>query len=148
MLKKILFQHCTNDLNKTLLLLEKRNTELVIALESENKSSAGDKHETGRAMVQLEREKLGEQIKEIEKKLTLLQSLKNHKKTTRVSLGSVIKTDHLNYYIAISCPTLTIDQEKYYCISALSPIGKLLLGKKVNETIQFNHTTSAIIEIF
>lgn len=148
MLKKILFQHCTNDLNKTLLLLEKRNAELVIALESENKSSAGDKHETGRAMVQLEREKLGEQIKEIEKKLTLLQSLKNHKKTTRVSLGSVIKTDHLNYYIAISCPTLTIDQEKYYCISALSPIGKLLLGKKVNETIQFNHTTSAIIEIF
>jgi len=148
MLKKILFQHCTNDLNKTLLFLEKRNTELVIALESENKSSAGDKHETGRAMVQLEREKLGEQIKEIEKKLTLLQSLKNHKKTTRVSLGSVIKTDHLNYYIAISCPTLTIDQEKYYCISALSPIGKLLLGKKVNETIQFNHTTSAIIEIF
>ena len=77
------------------------------------------------------------QIKEIEKRLKLLQSLKNHNTTTRVSLGSVIKTDHLNYYIAISCPTLTIDQEKYYCISALSPIGKLLLGKKVNETIQF-----------
>lgn len=147
MLKKILFQHCTNDLNKSLLLLEKRKAELFIALESESKSSAGDKHETGRAMLQLEREKLGEQIKEIEKRLKLLQSLKNHNTTTRVSLGSVIKTDHLNYYIAISCPTLTIDQEKYYCISALSPIGKLLLGKKVNETIQFNLTISTIIEI-
>lgn len=147
MVKKILFQHCNNDLNKSLLLLEKRKAELFVALESESKSSAGDKHETGRAMLQLEREKLGEQIKEIEKKLKLLQSLKNHSTTTRVSLGSVIKTNQLNYYIAISCPILTIDQEKYYCISALSPIGKLLLGKKVKDTIQFNNITSTIIEI-
>ena len=149
MLKKILFQHCNDDLNRSLLLLNKRKAELFVALQSESKSSAGDKHETARAMLQLEREKLGEQIKEIEKKLKLLQSLKNHTTTTtRVSIGSVIKTNHLNYYIAISCPILSLDQEKYYCISALSPIGKLLLGKKVNETIQFNNTTSTIMEIF
>ena len=147
MLKKILFQHCADHLKENLLLVEKRKAELFVALESESKSSAGDKHETGRAMLQLEREKLGKQLKEIEKKQKLLWSLKNHKNTTSVSVGSVVKTDHLNYYIAISCPILTIDQEKYYCISALSPIGKLLLGKKVKDTIQFNNITSTIIEI-
>ena len=63
MLKKSLFQHCLDHLNKNLVLYEKRKLEILAALESESKSSAGDKHETGRAMVQLEREKLGEQIK-------------------------------------------------------------------------------------
>jgi len=32
------------------------------SLQSETKSSAGDKHETGRAMLQLEREKAGHQL--------------------------------------------------------------------------------------
>lgn len=148
MLKKILFQHCADHLNESLILVEKRKADLFEALESESKSSAGDKHETGRAMLQLEREKLGKQLKEIEKKQKLLWSLKNQKTTTSVSIGSVVKTDHLNYYLAISCPTLSIDKEKYYCISALSPIGKLLLGKKVKDTIQFNNTTSTIKVIF
>ena len=40
-------------------------------LQSESKSSAGDKHETGRAMLQLEAEKLGKQLQE---SLTLLKS--------------------------------------------------------------------------
>ncbi len=36
------------------------------ALNSETKSSAGDKHETGRAMLQLEMEKAGQQLKEVQ----------------------------------------------------------------------------------
>ena len=40
------------------------------------------------------------------------------------------------------------EQEEYYCISALSPIGKLLLGEKVGETLRFNNMTSTITGIF
>ena len=67
MLKRILFEHCTTHLNNNLLSFEKRKLELLEALASESKNSAGDKHETGRAMLQLEREKLGEQIKKTER---------------------------------------------------------------------------------
>ena len=148
MLKKNLFEHCANHLNNNLLSLEKRRLELLEALESESKNSAGDKHETGRAMLQLEREKLGEQIKKTERNLQLLMPLQNHIPTEKVSVGAVVKTSHFNYYVAISSPTLIVKQEEYYCISALSSIGKLLLGKKVGETILFNHMTSTITEIF
>ena len=148
MLKKNLFEHCANHLNNNLLLFEKRKLELLEALESESKNSAGDKHETGRAILQLEREKLGEQIKKTERNLQLLLPLKNHIPTEKVSVGTVVKTSHFNYYIAISSPTLIVEQEEYYCISALSPIGKLLLGKKVGETILFNNITSTITGIF
>ncbi|MDA9576747.1 GreA/GreB family elongation factor [Flavobacteriaceae bacterium] len=114
---------------------------------SESKSSAGDKHETGRAMVQLDREKLGNQIAELEQNQQKLNTLKNHKTTTSVSLGSVVLTDKENYYISIATNFCEIDAKKYYCISAQSPIGKLLIGKKVNDKIEFNKRLSTILEI-
>ncbi len=147
MLKKTLFQHCADHLNNNLGLFDQRKSDLLVALASESKSSAGDKHETGRAMLQLEREKLGEQLKETERKLKLLLPLENHVSTKTITIGSVVKTDQLSYYIAVSIPALEIDKTTYYCISAHSPIGKLLLGKKVGETISFNHKTSSITEV-
>lgn len=147
MLKKTLFQHCADHLNESLDLFEQRKSDLLVALASESKSSAGDKHETGRAMLQLEREKLGEQIKETERNLKLLLPLENHVSSKTITIGSVVRTDQLSYYIAVSTPELKVDKTTYYCISAQSPIGKLLLGKKVGETISFNHKTSSIIEI-
>ena len=62
MLKDLLFAHCQHYIKAKQLLLEKQKEALQLALTSESKSSAGDKHETGRAMIQLEREKLGNQI--------------------------------------------------------------------------------------
>lgn len=147
MLKKTLFQHCADHLNNSLGLFDQRKSDLLVALASESKSSAGDKHETGRAMLQLEREKLGEQLKETERKLKLLLPLENHVSTKTITIGSVVKTDQLSYYIAVSIPALEVDKTTYYCISAQSPIGKLLLGKKVGETISFNHKTSSITEV-
>ena len=41
--------------------------DIMESLEDETKSSAGDKHETGRAMLQIDREQAGEQLKEIGK---------------------------------------------------------------------------------
>jgi hypothetical protein len=147
MLKKTLFEHCATHLNKRLTLFEKRKLEIVTALASETKSIEGDKHETGRAMIQLEREKLGIQILETEKNLKTLLPLNNLSATIMSTLGSVIKTDRFNYYIAISAPEITIDNRIYYCISAQSPMARLILGKKVGEAISFNKQTSIITEI-
>ena len=47
------------------------------ALQSETKSSAGDKHETGRAMLQLEIEKASQQFKAIRDMRTVLANIFN-----------------------------------------------------------------------
>ena len=99
--QKKLYNHCKNKLVQTLEVLEIRKAEILIALESESKSSAGDKHETGRAMIQLEREKLGEQIKKAEQNQVFLNQLKHYKSTGVVRFGSVVQTNNSNYYIAI-----------------------------------------------
>jgi hypothetical protein len=133
MLKQKLYQHCLDHHSKNLLFFKERDSEILLDLESESKSSAGDKHETGRAMIHLEREKLGEQLKQAEHNLKLLLPLKN--------------TDNLNYYLAVSSPEFILDSKKYYCVSSLSPIGKLLVGKTMGDLIVFNNTTSTIEQI-
>jgi len=147
MLKKRLYNHCKKMIIEKLEELEQREKDLQIALTSENKSSVGDKHETGRAMIHLEREKLGQQIAESELNLQKLIPLKNHFGAEIISLGSVVHTDKGNYYLSISVKSCQINLKNYYCISCQSPIGKLLLGKKMDDQINFNENLSTILEI-
>ncbi len=65
-LKNLLFDHCENLINNKLKNYLKIDQELFKSLNEETKSSAGDKHETTRAMIQIEREKNSNRIKEIE----------------------------------------------------------------------------------
>lgn len=147
MLKKKLYSHCENLIHKKLSALENQKEELLLALISESKSSAGDKHETGRAMIHLEREKLGKQIAETEKDFQKLIPLKKHLNTKIACLGSVVITDKANYYISISLESCEINSKTYYCISPQSPIGVLFLGKKIKDQINYNDNLNTIIEI-
>ena len=74
-IKKLLYRHCESSLKCRLIKYKKRSDELYESLNSETKSSAGDKHETGRAMIQLDREKIGQQVKEIEKEFELFSKI-------------------------------------------------------------------------
>ena len=144
---KLLYNHCIKQLAHSLEVLEIRKAEIVLALESESKSSAGDKHETGRAMIQLEREKLGEQIKKAEKNRATLHQLKQYKSSGIVRFGSAVQTNKANYYIAIDTDSYTIKSALFHCISPQSPIGTLLLGKKVGDQLVFNAITSTITAV-
>ena len=114
------------------------------ALTSETKSSAGDKHETGRAMLQLEMEKASQQLDGISNMKEILAKLNSTKVSDIAHLGSVIVTNKANYFLSISAGQIIIDNSKYFAISTSSPIGKLLLGKKTGESVIFNGN---IIEI-
>ena len=113
---------------------------------SETKSSAGDKHETGRAMIQLEMEKAGQQLFEVNKMQEVLSRINIEKESKVVCLGSLIKTSKGNYFLAISVGKVNVDQNDYFVVSTNSPIGNQLLGKKVGEIIPFNK--AEIIELY
>jgi hypothetical protein len=147
MIKELLYEHCESYFNSRLKRYKKRSNELFIALNSETKSSAGDKHETGRSMIQLEREKSGEQIKNIEKEHQIFSKI--NKKTTLscADLGSVVITGRNRYFISVSAGKYIYNSKIYYCISSKSPIGSLMLGKKVGDLITFNNIDDKILEI-
>ncbi|UMB53252.1 3-oxoacyl-ACP synthase [Lutibacter sp. A64] len=113
---------------------------------SETKSSAGDKHETGRAMIQLEMEKSSQQLAEIEAMNAVLNKISIEKSSEVVCLGSLIKTSKGTYFLAISVGKILVEDATYFAISSQSPIGKQLLGQKIGGTLAFNN--AEILEIF
>jgi len=147
-IKEELFKKCVYELSlkyETVSQIIRSNKK---ALESETKSSAGDKHETGRAVLQLEMEKASQQFSVVEKMQETLKRISPEIIQETVALGSVVKTSGFTFYISVSLGEIVLNNEKYYAISSRSPIGSLLMGKKSGAVISFNGKEIRILEIF
>ena len=146
-IKSSLHNQCVQFTQNRLDTISNTIEELQESLTSETKSSAGDKHETGRAMVQLEREKAGKQLAQIQKVNQLLAKISTEKQSKIIGLGGVVFTTKANYYIAISAGELQVDSNKFYAIAANTPIAQLLLGKTIGDNIVFREQEFTITEV-
>ena len=146
-IKEELYKSCIKFIDDRLLTVTTTISDIQNSLQSETKSSAGDKHETGRAMLQLEREKAGHQLAEIEKQKEILQNINIESKHQRVAFGSVVFTSKANYFIAISAGEISLKDCKIYAISVATPMAQLLLSKSVGDTVQFRDDVFTITKI-
>jgi len=146
-LKEHLLLKCKDFISQRKYVIHGVISGIETSLQSETKSSAGDKHETGRAMLQLEREKSGVQLSQIGKLEETLSKIDITKERKNVSLGSIVYTSQSNYFIAISAGEFQIENEMFYAISPSTPIGKLLIGRAKKEEVNFNGRKIKILEI-
>ena len=147
-LKTAVILQVENVLNKRLATLTSQVQELQDALQSDTKSSAGDKHETGRAMTQLELEKLSQQLLDVSNQFETFQRIRHNPATQTLQLGSLILTSEGWYYLSIPLGKIELDQEEIvFCLSPISPLGKLFLGRSNMDIIQFNGRDIRIEEI-
>ena len=113
----------------------------------ETKSSAGDKHETGRAMMQLEQEKNAKQLVETLELKKLLDRINPNQNSQTTALGSLVITNKEKFYISISAGKIVIDSEIYFAVSPTSPIAIRLIGLKANQEMNFNGSVYSIKQI-
>lgn len=113
----------------------------------DTKSSAGDKYETGREMLQQEKNRGMAQLTEANKLSIALKRISINGKSTKVEEGSVVKTNNGNFYIAISAGTLTFGGERYFAISAASPIGVKMLGCNVGDEFGLNGKGYKVLDV-
>ncbi len=146
-LKQTLYNQCSEFIENRLKTVQNSIKEIENSLLSETKSSAGDKHETGRAMLQLEREKSGNQLADIQKLKESFSKIDVYKNSETVGLGSIVMTSQNNYFMAISAGEIKIDTIIFYAISPNTPIGQLLLGKTVGDEIVFREQNFIIKEL-
>ena len=132
--------------NKFVQVAQQRVTDLELiikeaqhAANNETKSSAGDKHETGRAMAQLETEKLTKQLFEALNLSELLHKINPQKKHQLIRLGSLVTTNNGNFFISASLGKIELNETTYFAISSASPIGQLLIQKKEKDAFSFNN---------
>lgn len=138
-IKEQLLKACWDAVNEKQRTIEAIINSHKYSLNSETKSSAGDKHETGRAMLQLEMEKASQQLAAVHSMKTTLERLNLQKHSDRAALGSLVLTDKLNYFLAISIGKVVVDSTDYFVVSTSSPLGKQLLGIEKGETIPLNN---------
>ncbi len=115
--------------------LENELIDLRSELSADTKSSAGDKHETSRAMNQLEQERISEQLLELKKALNIVKGIDTAKNHTRIGLGSLMQTTKGFFYLSIGHGAIKVGNQKCFCLSPVSPFGKLLIGKVSNDNI-------------
>ncbi|RKO72232.1 hypothetical protein D7322_09075 [Sphingobacterium puteale] len=116
----------------------------------DTKSSAGDKYETSREMIQQDINRYQGQLIEANKDLLQLTNITSvvGDKTDFVKLGSLVKTNVGLYFIATSIGAIKIGDNNVFVISAASPIGQLLLGRRVGESFLFNRLNQSILELY
>jgi transcription elongation GreA/GreB family factor len=127
--------------------LESELSDLRLDLSANTKSTAGDKHETSRAMNQLEQERICEQLLELKKSLSIVKSIVTNQIHTKIGLGSLLQTNNGNFYLSIGHGALNLGGQKYFCLSPISPFGKLLLGKTLNDQIVWQGKEIALMSI-
>ena len=137
-LKFELQQQCNDLINFRLERIQKTIADIEYSLKDESKSTSGDKHHTERAMLQIERENAGNQLREIEKVLKQLDKVNIRSSSKVIRLGSLVKTNHANFFMSISVGKLEVNNIFYLGVAPNAPIGLCLLGKTKGEQFNFN----------
>lgn len=146
-IKQALYDTCRENVEERVTEIRRKLTAIEEAQNNETKSSAGDKYETGRAMMHIEAQNAQIQLAQALETQAKLLSIKYDKKYTQVTSGSLVVTDKGSYFVAIGIGKVTLEGKRYFCISPNSPIGRLLIGKTVGEEVVFNNNHFIIKEI-
>lgn len=105
---------------------------------SETKSSAGDKYETGRAMAQNERDRNAIQLQQAQQLQGELQRINPALPCDTVRPGALVRTSMGTFYLGISAGKLTVEGQDYFAVSAAAPVAAALAGKRAGEAAVFN----------
>lgn len=138
-LKQQLYTLCYEYITTRIRNAEELITDAREAAANETKSSAGDKYETGREMMQQEVDMNLRRVAEAKGQLQTLEQVDPLKPTATVMPGSIVITNAGNYYIAISAGKLEIGENNYMAISITSPIGVAMRGLKAGDRFRFNN---------
>ncbi|UYZ63253.1 3-oxoacyl-ACP synthase [Hymenobacter weizhouensis] len=105
---------------------------------SETKSSAGDKYETGRAMAHEERNRNAVQLQEALKLHAELERLNPAAPCDTVRPGALVETSLGRFYVSISAGKLVVDGQEVFAVSPAAPVMAALAGKRAGEQAVFN----------
>ncbi len=146
-IKSALYQLCLSFIEQRIKTAEIALQQAREASNDDTKSSAGDKYETSREMMQQDIDRNKRLLIDAEENQRVLLSLKDVPYAEQARNGSLVYTDQGIFYLSISAGQLHLGKDTFFAISAVSPIGKLLLGKQKGSQFDFNGKKYQIKEV-
>jgi len=145
--KQKIYEQYLQLVNDKIISLQAILDELSDSAKNESKSTAGDKHETALAMLQIEQENTRAKYKEAAEQKNQLERIDIHSSSAKIIKGSLIKTDKGYLFLSIALGKIIIDGVAVTSLSTLSPLGAKLLGLQVNDVVEINRMKYLIEEI-
>ena len=118
------------------------------AANNEEKSSAGDKYETGRAMGHLQKDMHARQLAESMKELAALHSVHTDLLYPAAGPGAFVQAEGIAFFIAAGLGRQQHEGQTILFLSPQAPLAKVLQDKKQGDDIAFLGRTVRILEIF
>jgi hypothetical protein len=137
-LKARLWNYCISLAQNKVLVLRLEIQSAQESTTSEGKSTAGDKHETGRAMMHLEQEKLHKQLVEAQILMAEMERIDPAVRHIKVGLGSLITTDKGLFFIAAGLGKIEFEGTAYFVVSVKAPIAAQFIGKVAGDKVLMN----------
>jgi hypothetical protein len=117
------------------------------AANEETKATAGDKHETARAIMQMETDKHSKIYNEARMQKNLMEQVNIEAVSSRIRQGSIVITTNGNFFLLLGLGKITLGTVEFYAIAPGSPIGKLLMEKKAGDAVEYNGRSYLINEV-
>ncbi len=147
-LKTRLKQHCIAVIEQRIAASKAIIDNAQEAANNEEKSSAGDKYETARAMNHLEKDMHTRQLAEHRKDLAALNVIDTTIIHTSVTTGALIDCNAVSFFIAAGLGKQQVDGKIIWFLSPGAPLLKQMLHKHTGDTILFNNNAVTIETIF
>jgi len=146
-LKQKIYDHYLQKINDRITELQQVLADLKESGSNETKSTAGDKHETALAMLQIEQANTRSQLQEVSDQKVKLGKIDPALSAIVIVHGSLVKTNRGYLFISIAAGKITIDHSTVIALSPQSPLGQKLMGLKAGETAAINNTVYIIEHI-
>ena len=145
MLKQKIYNHYLQVINDKVKSLQKILADLKESGTNETKSTAGDKHETALAMLQIEQANVRSQLKEVLEQKSTLEKINPALSPASIVNGSLVKTNRGYLFMSVALGKAVVDGTTVIALSQQSPLGKLLMGLKEGGSTVIN-SNSYVIE--
>jgi transcription elongation GreA/GreB family factor len=132
-LKQKIYNHYLHLVDEKVNMLQQVLADLKESGANETKSTAGDKHETALAMLQIEQANTRAQLQEILAQKAALEKINPTLSASIVVNGSLIKTSKGYLFMSTALGKAVVDDIAVIALSPQSPLGKKLMGLKTNE---------------
>lgn len=137
-LKVALLTACAGYVEERIATAEQAIASARDAAMDDTKSSAGDKFETTREMMQQDIVRNEQLLAEARRMEQVLMTGFPASTQEQVRQGSLVETDQGIFFICISVGLLHVGGADCYVISADSPLGRQMLGKRATDCLVFN----------
>ncbi len=145
-LKSKILIECKRVIDEKISQLNAALNDVTESSNSESKSSAGDKHETSKALMHIEQEKLSKQLSELKTQKQELEKINLNTSNKKISPGSYVETNNGLFFIAVSIGKIKIENKEIIVVSPQSPIGEKLMAITGN-VFELNNKNYTVLSV-